>query len=145
MGFDLRTKTLGKPSFSFRSSVRDKPLYAHAALADDIVMLGFEDGVVELVDMRTAGDISYTTFEDPGLHVVGDIVASPSLTKVATLGRFGASLWEHATETLCFRGTLGVDGVGKVGATFISDDVLALSDSSGTLSIYDVAWGASFS
>lgn len=137
--FDRRAST-GVPCFSYRSAMGG--LTGHVVLADDLVVVSHAAGELHIVDRRTGA--CDARFNDPAVQRIDELVLAPDGRTIAVVGSPCVSLWQYEKEQMSYRGSVAIAHnllPGQLYATraeFRDARTLAISDSLGTIAVYDI-------
>eukprot|EP00761_Pharyngomonas_kirbyi_P003611 gb/GECH01003615.1/.p1 GENE.gb/GECH01003615.1/~~gb/GECH01003615.1/.p1 ORF type:complete len:387 (+),score=55.16 gb/GECH01003615.1/:1-1161(+) len=148
--FDIRTDQ-SKPAFVYDTDKLE--LFAHTYIDDFMVALGYGDGQVQIHDIRNGREVC--SFTDPHLRAVGDLLYRPGPSGVlCAMGHAGLTLYHRpALSQLDLYGhapSLSLEahrsgnythqqhGYKTTGAFIPHTSLLAVTDSDGVLSLFDV-------
>jgi len=140
--FDVRLSLTQKPPFMLDTKTEE--LFTHERYADFNMMLGFGDGDIKHIDMRT-GQILHTT-SDPYVDGIGSIVYNANSNAFVTSGYTDFSVWNIDDATGEARvwshshpsATAAVDSGGDytTNAVFAEDDLILVTSSAGTIETF---------
>eukprot|EP00467_Chlorarachnion_reptans_P020807 CAMPEP_0114495312 /NCGR_PEP_ID=MMETSP0109-20121206/5141_1 /TAXON_ID=29199 /ORGANISM="Chlorarachnion reptans, Strain CCCM449" /LENGTH=154 /DNA_ID=CAMNT_0001672453 /DNA_START=488 /DNA_END=952 /DNA_ORIENTATION=- len=143
-GFLVYDARIGLSKAAFRLNTGKPELYTHCCLDDNSALLGYGDGIIQLVDQRYPKKILQRT-QDPYVDGVGDIVFNPSSSSFVVSGltdfsvwhvdksKGAASIWSHmhSTKDKPLSGSSYATA-----ACFLDNDSIVMCDRNGYASVY---------